>query len=567
MTFAKQMRLRELSLRNFGPFREYDISFAFGKTRCVLLTGKNNEGKSSLILALRLVSSATRTVGKPQFRWAIENEVFYRLPRPDVEGLQIERLLHNYMGDQATIHATFDDHTEITVFLDAGRNTIYASYDGRSTHGIDRTFGIIPPLGPLAETEEFLTLRHVQASITTTLSPRHLRNHFAQILSKDEYRMVQRIVKATWPSIDLLEWERDLRDNSLKCFFKEDRVDREISWAGQGLQVWFQIIAHIVRLRDTSLIVLDEPEINLHPEKQNDLMRLLREYHTGDALVATHSVELMNNVNVSHIFYIQKRTTRPTIKETSNRTAIEVVRSQIGSNFNLVASQFENVDRILFTEDVYDFKVLSDLAHASGRTLTTFNIPLHGFSEYRKAVPFKDAYKMLIGSDPSYVMVLDRDYYPESYLTSLIEELKKDGISVIFTPGKEIENLFLNPKIVHALLAKEWHSEWDVAWKAFLGDQYLESYGSFITLHEKFLKPRCDAKTITTTYSPDFNSRWNGAQTCHNAVGGKPALQFLRGFYRDKCARNLTHDMLIAAANEHGAADVSKFVSHVFGPT
>ena len=34
---------------------------------------------------------------------------------------------------------------------------------------------------------------------------------------------------------------------------------------------------------------------------------------------------------------------------------------------------------------------------------------------------------------------------------------------------------------------------------------------------------------------------------------------------RDKCARNLTHDMLIAAACEHGAAEVSKFLNRVFG--
>ena len=80
-----------------------------------------------------------------------------------------------------------------------------------------------------------------------------------------------------------------------------------------------------------------------------------------------------------------------------------MIRSQIGSTFNLVASQFEHVDRILFAEDVSDFKVLSDIAHTLGTKLTTFNIPLHGFSEYRKAVPFTDSYKLLIGSDPKYV--------------------------------------------------------------------------------------------------------------------------------------------------------------------
>src|SRR4030095_4827251 len=136
--------------------------------------------------------------------------------------------------------------------------------------------------------------------------------------------MVQRIIASTWPSIELLDWERDFQDNSLKCFFKEDRIDREISWAGQGLQVWFQIATHLVRLRSSSMIVLDEPEINLHPEKQNDLIRLLSDHHSGNALVATHSVELMNNVSVSHIFHVRKKEASPAIKSTKNRAALEL---------------------------------------------------------------------------------------------------------------------------------------------------------------------------------------------------------------------------------------------------
>src|SRR6185295_5009739 len=200
------------------------------------------------------------------------------------------------------------------------------------------------------------------------------------------------------------------------CYYKEDRIDREISWAGQGLQVWFQIITHFVRLINASILILDEPEINLHPQKQNDLIRNLRDYYHGNIIIATHSIELMNNVSVSHIINIQKINKEPKIKSTHDRTYLDLVRSQVGSNFNLIASQFEEFDVIIFTEDVFDFSLLEHLAKAFGIRRKAFNIPIHGFSEYRKCLAYKHAYELLIGKHIPYTLVLDRDYYPEDYL-------------------------------------------------------------------------------------------------------------------------------------------------------
>src|SRR5262249_44830134 len=159
----------------------------------------------------------------------------------------------------------------------------------------------------------------------------------------------------------------------------------------------FQIISHLVRLRNTSILVLDEPEINLHPEKQNDLIRILKEYYGGSIIIATHSIELMNNVKISHIVHVKKNHTKPRIKTTSDRLNLELVRSQVGSNFNFIASQFEDVELVIFTEDVEDFKIISELAKNYSIEKKAFNIPVHGFSEYNKAIHYKKAYELLIG--------------------------------------------------------------------------------------------------------------------------------------------------------------------------
>lgn len=558
------MKIINLILDNFGPFKSYEVSFVREDHSFTLLTGKNNEGKSNLILALKLLSAATRVIGRHQSRIVIEDEVFYRLAQADVEDLLIGRLLHNYGGNQATIRGVFDDGFCIDVILDSKNEIIYADFEGQNPKYLDNTFGIIPPLGPLAEKEELLSLKHIKSSITTSLAPRHLRNHFAQILTFEEYQMVQEIIRSSWPSIELLDWEKDITDNSLRCFFKEDRIDRELCWAGQGLQVWFQIVTHLVRLRNSSMMVLDEPEINLHPEKQNDLIRLLQEYYAGNVLIATHSVELMNNVNVGHIIHVQKKRKHPTIKATTNRPALEVVRSQIGSTFNLIASQFELVERIIFTEETSDYKILDNLAEAIGKKINTFNIPIHGFSEYRKGLSYKDAYKLLIGRDPVYVMVLDRDYYPESYLNKVRTDLADAGIRLVLTPGKEIENIFLSPEVLAAIIPIEYRDEWSIVWDRLFDESYIDCHGSLITLHAHFIVPRLDPKTVLTQFTPDFNKKWRDQTTRYLSIAGKTALQKLRGFYQERCGKNLTQKMLIDAAVKYDRKKITQIINDIF---
>lgn len=559
------MRIRKLLLVNFGPFNRYEIPFVDEEPACVMLTGKNNEGKSNIILALKLLFSACKSIGKTQLITLVNDGEYFRLPQQDTEGISIGRTLHNYSGDHAQIQGTFDEGLKVTVYLDESKNLIYADYLGRIPDDSVDILGFIPPLGPLAETEEFLSLKHIRSSINTSLAPRHFRNHLAQLLSKDEYAMVQDIVQSTWTSIKLLDYERHYNDNTLKCFFREGRIEREVAWAGQGLQVWFQIITHLVRLRHTSILVLDEPEINLHAEKQNDLIKILREHYKGSVIIATHSVELMNNVNVSHIINVQKSRKKPSVKKTDDRAHLELVRSQIGSNFNLIASQFETFDLIVFTEDTSDFSIIQKLAKAFGFRKNAFNIPLHGFSEYPKALIYRQAYLLLIGSKIPYTMLLDRDYYPEEHLNNVRQELDNGGVSVLFTPSKEIENIFLSDDILNHLIPKKYHKEFELFWNKVYESERLDCYGSYLTLHKQFLPSKLDTKSITKQYTPLFEARWTEQTTRHMIIGGKKALQQLRTFYHGKTGNNLSTKELIDAVVECKSKEVRKIVGQLFG--
>lgn len=559
------MRIKRLIFDNFGPFRHYDVPFTEEKSACILLTGKNNEGKSNIILGLKLLSSACRSIGKKQMKVLIEDTECFKLPQQDIQDINIGRMLHNYSGERAQVHGIFDGDLTITVYLNESENQIYAEYDGRIPTDSSEMIGFIPPLGPLAESEELLGLKHVKASINTSLAPRHLRNHLAQILSSDEYAMVQEIVAATWQGIRLLDYEHHYEDNTLSCFFREGRIERELAWAGQGLQVWFQIITHLIRLRSSSVLVLDEPEINLHAEKQNDLIQLLRERHKGSVIIATHSAELMNNVDVSHIVHVQKRNRKPIIKKTTDRMFLNLVRSQIGSNFNLIASQFEAVDLILFTEDTNDFKIIRKLAEAFKFNVKTFNIPLHGFSQYPKALHYREAYRLLIGANTPHTVLLDRDYYPEDYLEKAKNELSAANIATVFTPGKEIENIFLSPRILRKLIPKNCHADFESFWDDVFEKRRLDAFSSYITLHKQFLPSKLDTKTITKRFTPIFENIWANKKMRHLLIEGRAALGSLRAYFRQVTGKNLTILKLIQTCVAVNDPDAREITGQAFG--
>ena len=68
------MRLKTLYLENFGPFKEYEVEFPTESKSCILITGKNNTGKTTIVRGINLISSTlnfARSSKKP-----IEKQLF-----------------------------------------------------------------------------------------------------------------------------------------------------------------------------------------------------------------------------------------------------------------------------------------------------------------------------------------------------------------------------------------------------------------------------------------------------------------------------------------------------------
>ncbi len=91
------MKLKKLILEHFGPFDYYQVDFPTDDGACILLAGKNNAGKSSIIRALKLLDSAMKMARQSS------RSIVAPLPKKDIEDIEINKFIHNYETDGTAI--------------------------------------------------------------------------------------------------------------------------------------------------------------------------------------------------------------------------------------------------------------------------------------------------------------------------------------------------------------------------------------------------------------------------------------------------------------------------------
>jgi len=531
------MKLKELHLSNFEPFEDYTLGFPSDPSSCILITGKNNAGKTTIIRALQLINNAlklTKNSPTPQIG---------QFPKKITKNIDITSMIYNFEEGQATVDALFDNGKTITVILDTTENSITYALPPHIHPSLGQQFAFLPPLGQLAQREKLLEQTTVIDKIDTTLAPQHFRNHLYHLINPAQYSLIQQILRETWEGIQLQETRCDRYSAFLTSTYKDGHVSAEIGWAGQGLQIWLQILTHLVRLSQYPVLILDEPEIFLHPEKQNDLIQLLQDYYRGTVIIATHSTELMSNVDTTHIIHVQKGTTQAKLRKSSDLKAIESIRKGMGSTLNLYASQFQDVDSLLFTEDKLDYNIVTSLASHLKIKKRTQNIPLSGSSQWRDYRNYRKAYKNFFGKDIHCSILLDKDYYPPDFHQRIITDLQSSNVKIAFTPGKEIENLFLEQEFLLELLPKGTNQQelcdyLDEIYEQQREDCFL-TYVGFAKEYSDRYKPK-EFRTVYSELQPSFDSIWNDKGQRHNLIHGKYTLAKVRDYFRTHHHNNLT---------------------------
>ena len=457
--------LTELRLKNFRKFSKQTIPLE----PLTLLVGGNNSGKSTVIEALRLVSLVTNRVAGLKFApppdWLAENESWG--VSPSLRGFEFRltrHIFHRYNDPPATIEARFDSGARVKVSIGPDEAIFGTVRDPEGAEVLTRKdlkgwtlprIGVQPQVAPLEVDEQILKERTVVEGLDSSLSPRHFRNQLD--LLQDHWEEFCRLSEETWHRLQIRELRTEMIDGGMR-YALDVRVDDfvgEVAMMGHGLQMWLQLMWFLVRAGDDDIVVLDEPDVFMHPDLQRRLIRYLRR-RNQQLLVATHSVEMLADVEPRHVVALRGQKGGGT--KTENLADVQKVVEELGGVHNLPLARLQGWGRFVFIEGK-DFGILDRLEEAANPgSLEPFGQVPHetaqGWGDWQQVIGATTRLRHQFGSSFLVYAIYDSDYRTPKVLAARRGEAAKHGIQLHIWGRKEIENYLLVPSAVARCIAE-----------------------------------------------------------------------------------------------------------------
>jgi hypothetical protein len=534
-------------------------NFSMALSDMNILVGPNNAGKSTIIGAFRVLDAGlrrARAYSPELFGPEFSSRSGYAIPK-DAIPISMENIHTDYADVESTVQFRLTNGQELELVFSRGGRC--AMLTGRESKQVSRPTEFIaaypvrlavePVLGPVEHEESLVQVNTVRRGLTTHRASRHFRSYWwyrirdlygsSERDGQSEFDRLASLVRETWPGMDLeAPYEPTPGDQTLAMFCNEERIPRELYWAGSGFQVWCQILTHLLRSEGADLVVVDEPEIYLHPNLQRQLLQLLRNL-TSDVLIATHSTDVVNEAEPTDILLIDKKAR--SAKRVVEPAGVRLALDNIGSSRSVVVTQMARTRRALLVEGE-DFEILKRLAATLGlrdlaTSFTVTAVSLGGFPVAERVRSICDGLRRGLGEDLAIGILVDRDYRSSEEANEARVEFRRHADLVTVLRRKELENYLLDERAVARALDKRVHErrrrvgggipKYDSpgVLNDIIKDLHDEAQAQAIARRIQFLRPRkINETTATKEAMADFKAAWVEEGGPVSLVPGKAAL-------------------------------------------
>jgi hypothetical protein len=416
--------------------------------------------------------------------------------------------------------------------------------------------GWVPTLSPLENQEKVLSREHLLKNVDTALSSRHFRNNLSLIRndSLERFESMKDFMLENTPEIRslVLDRRRGPDHDFLDLFYVESggRTEKEINWAGDGLQIWLQILFHLFRNAGLSVIGLDEPDVFLHPDLQRRLVRVL-EGTGAQVLLASHAAEVASESDPARLIWIDR--SRTTSKRVADVADLELLTNSLGTSFNLSVARALRSRLALFVEGE-DMKTLSIIAGRLGLSKIVSEegvaiVPIGGFSHWPGVEAFSWLKNAFLGRAVEMTVILDRDYRSDLQAEEIRRRIEEGGVNCHIWSRKELESYLLDPEIVSAATALDA----DVCRNTLMritADLRYDALGQFTKSLQMDAAKHVDPATTTAAAAKEFDAIWGTMSGRLRWSPAKKIISLWNGDAQSGCIKTISARKLASVITE-----------------
>lgn len=547
----------------FKGFLQFTVRFGDS----ALLVGPNNAGKSTIISALRLAAVAARSAGRRNptetfndgGRWVWG----YPLSFAKGSGFVDENVRHEFRDEESRLELKYRSGAILhLVWPTDGQEPYFHVHDpagpprvsAKRARELLTAVGIVPTLTPVEYEENLRAADYIREKIETRLSSRHFRNHLIlrKTSSPEEFADLRAFLLTNTEELASLDVHSSFRDGKvwIDAYYTDvgSHVEKELYWAGDGLQIWLQLLFHIWRNRDAPVLVLDEPDVFLHPDLQRRLVRVL-ESNPQQAILASHAPEMASEAAQGAVTWIER--TRRSAKRVTDDQSFGNLTNVLGSGFNLAVARALRSRVALFVEGD-DMQLLRSVAKRANLTFLAEEralavVPIGGFSRWPGVEAFAWLKSEFLGSTVGVRVLLDRDYRSTAEIEGIERQLAASSVDAHIWRRKEIENYLLEIDTI-ARLSGAPRDEVETMLTDTANELREGVEGQLVAHALKEAMPGVDPATTTIRVLGELRERWDRAEDRLALIPGKQAIARLndrlqRAGHRTVSARKMASNI------------------------
>jgi energy-coupling factor transporter ATP-binding protein EcfA2 len=547
-----------------------------------ILVGPNNAGKSTIIGAFRALAVALRRLSgkKPDVVNGPNGRRYGVVVPPESLPISIENIHTDYIEKDTVVTFGLSNSNSLQLFFPRdGSCKLIAECHNRpllTSSAFRREFplkiSVVPVLGPVEHQEELVQPETVERNLHTHRASRNFRSYWYHF--PEEFAAFSQMVHKTWPGSEIeLPTMTDYVNRTLTMFCLENRIPRELFWIGSGFQIWCQLLTHLILARNSSLVVIDEPEVYLHADLQRQLIGILRNFK-ADVLVATHSTEIMGEAEPADLVLVDKK--NRTADRIKNVERLQSALESVGSIHNITLSRIARSRRILFIEGDFDYKLIRMIARQLGFDALASGLEIvpalsGGFGSWQKVSSLGWGIERALGDQIAVSAVYDRDYFCEEEIEAVEKELDSSPSFAHVHRRKEIENYLLLPPCIDRAIqsavkdrCKREQAPYSqpksiVEELVTITEKYKEGTFSQRIGHEidykRRLGTKADSATLHARASAQLNASWKTLEKRLEIVSGKAVLADVRSLVGNQYGISLPDSRIISTISEEDIPD------------